>query len=248
MAVRSIDLNADLGEGVGDDAAMLALVSSANLACGGHASDPDLMFETLMAAQARGVVIGAHPGYADRASFGRAVVPMSPAEITRMVAAQIGALSGVAGLAGARVAYVKAHGALANLAADRRDVADALVRAVQSAGLAMLVISGTEQEAAARAAGLTTFTEVFADRAYLSSGRLVPRSHPHAMIDEPEKALHRLISFLDSGLMPVLDGDPIPLQAQSVCVHGDTPGAVAMARRLRDGLAERGWSIRPFLP
>ncbi len=121
-----LDLNADLGEGMGDDAAMLGLVTSANVACGGHASDPDLMLETLLLAKARGVTIGAHPGYPDRANFGRVVVPMEPAQISSMVAAQIGALQGVARLCGARVAYVKAHGALANLAADRREVADAV--------------------------------------------------------------------------------------------------------------------------
>lgn len=248
MTLTTLDLNADLGEGVGDDAAMLGLVTSANVACGGHASDPDLMATTLAEATRRKVIIGAHPGYADRANFGRLVVPMGPLAITRMCAAQIGALQGVAALTGARVAYVKAHGALANLAADRREVADAVATAARSAGLALLAISGTELEAAGRAAGIPTYAEIFADRAYLSSGRLVPRSHPQAMIHDPTEALSRLLTFLDSGKMPVIDGAPIPLAAQSLCIHGDSPHSVAMARVIRDGLTARGVTLAPFLP
>lgn len=248
MATRHIDLNSDLGEGVGDDAAMLSLVTSANIACGGHASDPDLMFTTLQTATARGVIIGAHPGYPDRQGFGRRVIPMQPAAITRMVAAQIGALQGVAALAGAKVAYVKAHGALANLAADQRHVADAIALAARTFDLPLLAISGTELQAAGHAAGMPTFSEIFADRAYLSSGQLVPRSHPLAMIHDPKTALIRLISVLDTGLMPVIDGDPIPLAAHSICIHGDSPDAVAMARTLRDGLTAHGITLAPFLP
>lgn len=212
-----MDLNSDLGEGfgpwsMGDDAAMLGVVTSANIACGGHASDPDTMFATLRMAAERGVVIGAHPGYADPLGFGRRVIPMEPIEIARMVAAQVGALQGVAALAGAKVAYVKAHGALANLAADRREVADAIASAVKAlpGGLAILAISGTELEAAGRAA-------------------------------------ERLIGFLDTGLMPVVGGDPIPLAAQSICVHGDSPDAVAMAREIRTRLQAAGVVLAPFL-
>lgn len=252
--MAQIDLNADLGESfgpwtMGDDAAMLAVVSSANVACGGHASDPETMFATLSKARDRGVVIGAHPGYADPAGFGRRIIPMSSAEIERMVAAQIGALMGVAASAGARVRYVKAHGALANLAADERSVADALVRAIRAVDrdLACLAISGTEQEAAARAAGLATFSEIFADRAYLANGRLVPRSREGAMIHDPQVAANRLLRFIATGLMPVLDGPAIPLQAQSVCVHGDSAGAVAMALHIRLALTAAGVTVAPFL-
>ncbi|MDQ2066550.1 5-oxoprolinase subunit PxpA [Xinfangfangia sp. CPCC 101601] len=245
--MQRIDLNADLGEGIGDDAAMLGLVSSANIACGGHASDPSLMLASLQLAKARGVQIGAHPGYADPANFGRVVVPMEPAVIRAMVAAQIGALQGVARLCGAKVAYVKAHGALANLAADQRPVADAIAETAASAGLGLLAISGTELQAAGEAAGITTTAEIFADRAYLATGRLVPRSHPQAMIHDPKAALTRLISYLDTGLMPVIDGEPIALQAQSICIHGDSPEAVQMARVIRAGLAERGISVASFV-
>jgi 5-oxoprolinase (ATP-hydrolysing) subunit A len=249
-----IDLNSDLGEGfgpwgMGDDAAMLGLVTSANIACGGHASDPETMFRTLSEAASRGVVVGAHPGYADREGFGRRVIPMAPAEIGRLVAAQVGALAGVAALAGTEVRYVKPHGALGNLAADDAAVADAIVRAVAAlpGHLALLAISGTALELAGRAAGLTVYSEVFADRAYLPNGRLVPRSHPGAILHDAEAAADRLIGFIETGRMPVLGGDPIPLAVQSVCVHGDTAGAVAMARVVRQRLERAGVTIAPFL-
>jgi UPF0271 protein len=207
------------------------------------------MFATLRMAAERGVVIGAHPGYADPLGFGRRVIPMEPVEIARMVAAQVGALQGVAALAGAKVAYVKAHGALANLAADRREVADAIASAVKTlpGNLAILAISGTELEAAGRAAGLPTYSEIFADRAYLPNGRLVPRSRPDAMVHEAKAAADRMIGFLDTGLMPVVGGDPIPLAAQSICVHGDSPDAVAMAREIRARLQAAGVVLAPFL-
>jgi 5-oxoprolinase (ATP-hydrolysing) subunit A len=249
-----IDLNSDLGEGfgpwtMGNDAAMLDVVTSANIACGGHASDPETMFLTLSQAAARGVVVGAHPGYADREGFGRRIIPMTPDGIGRMVAAQVGALAGVAALAGTEVRYVKPHGALGNLAADDRGVADAIAAAVAAlpGHLAVLAISGTELEFAARAAGIEVFSEVFADRAYLPNGRLVPRSRPGSVLRDAEAAAARLVGFLDSGLMPVTDGDPIPLAVQSVCVHGDTAGAVEMARVIRERLAAAGVTVAGFL-
>ncbi len=249
-----IDLNSDLGESygpwsMGDDRAMLDIVTSANIACGGHASDPETMFTTLRLAAERGVVIGAHPGYADREGFGRRVIPMSPAEAGRMVAAQIGALAGVAVVAGAVIRYVKPHGALSNVSMDDRAMADAIVAAIkaQPGDLALLAISGTELEEAGRAAGLTVFSEIFADRGYLPNGRLVPRSQPGAMIHDAGAAAERLLRFLETGRMPVLGGDPIPLRAQSVCVHGDSRGAVAMAREIRSALTARNVEIASFL-
>lgn len=252
--MAEIDLNSDLGEAygpwaMGDDAAMLRLVTSANVACGGHAGDPEVMFDTMSRARDAGVVIGAHPGYADPLGFGRRVIPMSPAEITRMVAAQVGALMGVAALSGARVGYVKAHGALANLAAAQRPVADAVAAAVAAmpGDLALLAIAGTELEAAGRATNLPVYAEIFADRGYLASGQLVPRGQAGAMIHDADQAADRLLRYLDSGLMPVVDGDPIRLVAQSVCVHGDSPGAVEMARTIRDRLGAVGVGFAPFL-
>lgn len=249
-----IDLNSDLGEGygpwsMGDDPAMLDLVTSANIACGGHASDPETMFETLGRAASRGVVIGAHPGYPDREGFGRRVIPMAPAEISRMVSAQIGALQGLAALAGTAVRYVKPHGALGNLAADDRAVADAIIEAVSTlpGDLAVLAISGTELELAARHAERPVHSEIFADRAYLENGRLVPRSREGAVLHDPDAITDRLIRFLESGRMPVLYGGEIALAADSICVHGDTPGAVEMARRIRKKLGDAGVTFRPFL-
>lgn len=253
-ALSSIDLNSDLGEGygawpMGEDAAMLDIVTSANIACGGHAGDAETMFATLCLARDKGVSVGAHPGYADRPGFGRRIIPMSVPEIERMVATQIGALMGAAALAGVAVAYVKAHGALANLAADSTDVAGAVARAAAavSRDFALLAISGTALETAGADAGLQVFSEVFADRAYLPNGRLVPRSHPDAMIHDADFAAKRLITLLETGLMPTLDGPAIRLAAQSICVHGDSPGAVAMAAHIRASLAAAGVRLAPFL-
>ena len=252
--VKHIDLNSDLGEAfgpwsMGDDDTMLSLVTSANLACGGHAGDPETMFTTLQQAKANGVIIGAHPGYDDKLGFGRRVIPMAPAAIARMVAAQIGALQGVAALAKCDVRYVKPHGALANLAADDPDVSKAIVDAVRAftPGLAILAISGTALELAARAEGHPVFSEIFADRGYLSNGRLVPRNRPDAMIHNPDVAATRLIDFLSTGRMPVVDGEAIALKADSICIHGDSPGAVAMARVIQKRLHDAGILIRPFL-
>lgn len=249
-----IDLNSDLGEGfgpwrMGDDIAMLDIVTSANVAAGGHASDPETMFAALQTAASRGVVVGAHPGYADREGFGRRVIPMSPAEIGRMVVAQTGALAALAQLAGTEVRYVKPHGALGNLAAADAQVADAIAAAVGalSPRLAILAISGTALEQAARGRGIAVFSEIFADRAYLPNGQLVPRSREGAVLHDPAAIADRLLAFLDSGLMPVIDGAPVRLAAQSICVHSDTPGAVAIARDLRERLTAAGVHIAPFL-
>ncbi|WP_273502124.1 LamB/YcsF family protein [Paracoccus sphaerophysae] len=249
-----IDLNSDLGEGfgpwrMGDDTAMLDIVTSANVAAGGHASDPETMFAALQTAASRGVVVGAHPGYADREGFGRRVIPMSPAEIGRMVVAQTGALAALAQLAGTEVRYVKPHGALGNLAAADAQVADAIAAAVGalSPRLAILAISGTALEQAARGRGIAVFSEIFADRAYLPNGQLVPRSREGAVLHDPAAIADRLLAFLDSGLMPAIDGAPVRLAAQSICVHSDTPGAVAIARDLRERLTAAGVHIAPFL-
>ncbi len=252
--MTQIDLNSDLGESygpwaMGDDAAMLAIVTSANIACGGHAGDPETMHRTLALAAKHGVRVGAHPGYADREGFGRRIIPMTPDEIARMVVAQTGSLAALARLAGTAVAYVKPHGALGNLAADDRPIAEAIVAALARAfpDLAILAISGTELEQAARAANRPVYSEIFADRGYLPTGRLVPRSQPQAMIHDPAEAANRLLVFLESGLMPTIGGPPIPLAAQSICVHGDSPGAVEMARHIRTRLAAEGVTLAPFL-
>lgn len=246
--MHDIDLNSDLGEEAGDDAAMLSIVSSANVACGAHAGNPDVMAETLRLAAERGVVVGAHPGYPDRANFGRTVIPMEPAAITRMVAAQVGAMLGIAALARVPVHYVKAHGALANLGGADPTVAAAIAAAVAAmpVPLQLLAISGTALEGAGRAAGLAVVSEVFADRAYQADGQLVPRTQAGAVLHDPDAVADRMLRFLDTGRMPVLGGGEVALKAGSICVHGDSPGAVAMARTLRQRLEAAGVSIRPF--
>lgn len=249
-----IDLNADLGEGfgpwaMGDDCEMLKLVTSANIACGGHASDPETMYRTLVLARDNGVTVGAHPGFNDREGFGRRVIPMTPNEVGRMCAAQIGALMGIAAQVGVPVAYVKPHGALGNLAARDRSVADAITGAVQMIDpkLAILAISGRQSESAACAANVPVFSEVFADRGYLASGQLVPRNQEGAMIHDPAEAADRLISFLSTGLMRVIDGEPIKLAADSICVHGDSTSAVKMAGEIRKRLSAHGVQISSFI-
>lgn len=253
MAGR-IDVNADLGEGfgpwrLGDDEAMLSLVTSANIACGGHAGDPETMFRTLSTAARNGVIVGAHPGYADREGFGRRIIPMSLDEIGRMVAAQIGALRAVAALVPVDVSYVKTHGALANLAARDADVARSIVEVVQRIDpqLAILAISGTEVEHVARASGVRVFSEVFADRGYQPNGQLVPRGEPGAMIHDNAEATDRLLGFLETGLMPVVGGESIPLAADSICVHGDSPSAVGMTQSIRSGLVAAGATLTGFV-
>jgi UPF0271 protein len=251
--MRRIDLNSDMGESfgpwrMGDDAGLMKVITSANIACGGHASDPETMFETLSLAKKHGVVVGAHPGYPDREGFGRRVIPMSEAEIERMVAAQIGALMGVAALAGASVRYVKAHGALGNLAAAERGVAGAVARATKAvdSSLALLAISGTRIEDAGRDEGLTVVSEIFADRAYLANGQLMPRSRPGAVLHDPDAIALRMVEVVRSGLMPT-EGKPVALAAQSICVHGDTPGAVEAARKVRAALEKAGVALKAFV-
>ena len=233
MADARIDLNADLGEGIGDDAAMLGLVTSANIACGGHASDPDLMFATLRLAADRGVAIGAHPGYAGPREFrphgdsnGAASDRPHGGGPDRRAAGRGGAGRGAGPL---RQGAWRTWPILPPMTAPWPMPS---LRSPVPRGLALLAISGTELQAAGQAAGIPTDAEIFADRAYLATGRLVPRSHPQAMIHDANEALTRLISVLRPGLMPVLDGAPIRLAAQSICIHGDSPGAVAMARTI----------------
>lgn len=251
---RRIDLNSDLGESfgpwdMGDDAAMLSIVSSANIACGGHASDPETMYKTLVLARENGVTVGAHPGYNDREGFGRRIIPMPPEEIGHMVAAQIGALQALATMADTKVSYVKPHGALGNLAAADAQVAKAVVAATQSidAELAILAISGGQLDVVGRAMGCQVFSEIFADRGYLSNGQLVPRGQDGAMIHDPAQASDRLLEYLETGRMPVIDGAPIALNAHSICVHGDSSGAVDMARVIRENLTKADVVVTGFM-
>jgi UPF0271 protein len=251
--MATVDLNCDLGEGygdwrMGDDASMLRIVTSVNVACGFHAGDPQIMAGTFAAAKQRGVAVGAHPGYPDIQGFGRRHIPYSPAEIERIIAYQLGAAIAVARLAGHRITHVKAHGALGNLAADDRSIADAVVRATKAVdlGLTILAIAGTEIERAADGAGMRAAREIFADRAYTPTGRLVPRKEPGAVIHDPEAAATRVVRMLEAGAVIAVDGTRVPVGIDSICVHGDTPGAVALASAVRAAVTKAGFDLRPF--
>lgn len=251
--MATIDLNADLGENepgrvVADDRAMLELVTSANVSCGFHAGTPEGIKTTLTAAVVRGVVIGAHPGYRDHEHFGRRDLDVDAATLQAQVEYQLGALAALAAAVGGAVAYVKAHGALYNrIAYDERQAA-AVVSAVKAVDPRLVVLGlagGVVLELADRA-GLVTAAEAFADRAYLPDGALVPRSQEGAVLHEPHDVAERMLRLAEHGTILAVDGSAVRIDAQSVCVHGDSPGAVAMASEIRRMLQHAGVAIAPF--
>ncbi|QGM96647.1 LamB/YcsF family protein [Methylocystis parvus] len=251
---RVIDLNADLGEGfgpwrMGDDDAMLQVVTSANVACGFHAGDPDIMAKTFALARENGVAVGAHVGFPDLAGFGRRPMAMTKAEIENAVAYQIGAAQALAALSGHRIRYVKAHGALANIAERDAGVADALARATRAvdASLTLLAIALSEQVHAGEGAGLNVAHEIFADRAYVDDGGLQPRGEAGAVITDGDAALARVNDMLAERALITITGKRLKTPIDSICVHGDTAHAVEMARRLRAGLEAQGFSLRAFI-
>ena len=240
---RSIDLNCDLGESyglynVGADEEILRLVSSANIACGLHAGDFTVMHQTVKSALASNVAIGAHPGLPDLQGFGRRWIPFTPEEIYDLVLYQISALAGFVRAQGGRMVHVKPHGALYNKAAIDRPVANAIVRAIRDFDpeLRLFALSQSQLIAAGQAGGLRTVSEVFADRNYQSDGTLVPRSHPQAMIDSDEIISERMLKLLDHGTVLSLDGQEIPLIAETICLHGDEKEALGHAQVLHQAL------------
>jgi 5-oxoprolinase (ATP-hydrolysing) subunit A len=253
MTMPTVDLNADLGEGFGryrlaEDAELLSLVTSANIACGFHAGDPITMRETVAAAADRGVAIGAHPGYPDLLGFGRRELGATPAEITAYMIYQIGALDAVCRARGTRLRYVKAHGALYNRAAADPTVAGAIAAAIHQVDpqLVLLGLAGSHLIEAGRAAGLRTATEAFADRAYAPDGSLVPRSESGAVVHDVEAVVARAVRMVCEERVTTTTGDVITVRADSLCVHGDTPGAIALVRALRARLVDHGVAIAPF--
>ena len=248
-----IDLNADLGESfgawrLGDDEALLAVVTSANIACGFHAGDPLTIRRACAGAVARGVAIGAQVSYRDLAGFGRREMVVPPEELTAEVLYQIAALDGIARAEGARVGYVKPHGALYNRCVRDPVQAAAVVAAVSAydPGLPVLALPGSETVKAAAGAGLTVVAEAFADRAYRADGTLVPRGQPGAVISDPARAAARAASMATGHALESEDGQHVEVRARSICVHGDTPGAVALARAVRDALERAGVRVAPF--
>jgi len=247
-----IDLNADLAEGygpwtIGDDAALLDIVSSANLACGFHAGDPLIMARTVALAAARGVDIGAHVGFPDRQGFGRRVMQIDTEELAAMIVYQLGALAGIARAAGQRVTHMSFHGALGNLAAGDAGLATLLVRAVAAFDPALTIITSTSPaiEGAAAAAGLRAVGTFLADRAYDDDGMLVPRKLPDSVIHDPARVLERVRRMLDDGIVITYSGKPLPMRPRSILLHGDTGGAVNLARRIRAEIEQGGGRIVP---
>jgi len=252
--VLSVDLNADLAEGfgiweLGDDDAMLDIVTSANLACGFHAGNPVGLARTCRAATARGVRIGAQVGYFDLAGFGRRRIEVAPAELTADVIYQIGALQALTRAAGTTLGYVKPHGALYNTVVTDVDQARAVAEAVYAADpdLPVLGLAGSVFFSEARRLGLRTVAEAFADRAYQPDGQLVPRSDAGAVILDPAQIAERVLTMVKTGSVTTVDGSVIAIEVESVCVHGDSPGAVDIAVAVRDRLRTERIELAPFI-
>ncbi|MFI5657680.1 LamB/YcsF family protein [Streptomyces sp. NPDC051684] len=248
-----IDLNADLGEGFGrwtltDDEALLSVVTSANVACGFHAGDPSVMRRVCDLAAERDVRIGAQVSYRDLAGFGRRAMDVPPDELAAEVAYQIGALRVFAEAAGAEVAYVKPHGALYNRTVRDAEQARAVVDGVRLAGgrLPVLGLPGSQLLAAAEEFGLRPVREAFADRAYTPEGTLVPRREPNAVVEDADAVVRRSVGFAVDGGVEAVDGSHVAVAARSLCVHGDTPGAAAIAARVRVALENAGVKVGAF--
>ena len=250
----NIDLNSDLGESLGvwrmgDDAAMLDIVSSANVACGFHAGDPAGILRTLRQAKERGVAVGAHVAYRDLVGFGRRNMDVDSADLRADVIYQIGALKGLAAAAGTEVRYVKPHGALYNtIAHDERQACDviAAIREIDP-GLVLVALAGSPLIGWAEAEGLRVVAEAFADRAYTPQGTLVSRREPGAVLHDATDVAERMLRLANEGTVTAIDGTVVRIRADSVCVHGDSPGAVEMARRVRERLVQAGVTVRSFV-
>ncbi len=251
---RVLDLNADVGESfgqwtLGDDDAMLELVTSANVACGFHAGDPSTLRRATAGAARVGVAVGAQVSYPDLGGFGRRFVDVEPDALTDDVLYQLGALEAMCRVAGSRVRYVKPHGALYNATRTHEAQAAAVVEAVRAydPSLPVLGLPGSALLAAAEQAGLRAVPEFFVDRGYTAEGALVPRREPGALLDDAQEATRRLVRMLDEGVVRSVDGTDVVVHAESACVHGDSPGAVAMAQAVRDGLRDAGVRLAAFV-
>ncbi|MBM3565610.1 MAG: LamB/YcsF family protein [Alphaproteobacteria bacterium] len=249
-----VDLNSDMGESfgpwvMGDDAAMLDIVTSANVACGFHGGDPDIMRATCEMAKARGVAVGAHPGFRDLQGFGRRqVVGLSAREIENLIAYQIGALRAIAATVGHKVTYVKAHGALSNMACVDPAMARAIAAGIKAVDpkLIFVVIPLTELARAGEAAGLSLAREIYADRAYEDDGTLVSRKKPGAVLHDAKAVADRVLRMVQEQAILSVNGKRLPLAVETICIHGDSPGAVGMARAVRETLTAAGISLAPF--
>ncbi|MEU0510699.1 5-oxoprolinase subunit PxpA [Amycolatopsis sp. NPDC006125] len=251
--MTGVDLNADLGEGFGiwhltEDDALLEIVSSANVACGFHAGDPSVLRRVTASAAARGVTVGAQVAYRDLAGFGRRFMDVPPDELANDVLYQIGALDAFAKAAGTRVAYVKPHGALYNAIVHHAEQAAAVVEAVRmfDPSLPVLGLPGSEWLRQAEKAGLRPVREAFADRAYTPSGTLVSRREPGAVIHDADEVVRRCVRMATEGVITAIDGSEVKVEPESICLHGDTPGAVEIGRQVRAALLNAGVEVRSF--
>jgi len=242
----TVDLNADLGEGAGHDEELLTLVTSANIACGFHAGDADTMHKSIETARNHNVAFGAHPSLFDRENFGRKELPVRPDEVFDAVTYQLGVFQAIAEAAGVRPNHVKPHGALYNVATHDEKIADAITRAIAKIDVKLVLFApnGSALARAGEAHGLTIAREVFADRNYLANGSLVSRTRPDALLHDPEEAAARVLRMLREGKVRSVDGVDVDVRAETVCVHGDTPGAVEFTRTLRSQLEKEDVTIR----
>ncbi|WP_138466628.1 LamB/YcsF family protein [Poseidonocella sp. HB161398] len=251
---KTLDLNCDMGESfgawtMGEDAAMLDLASTANVACGFHAGDPSVMRRTIAMAKAKGVRVGAHPGFADLYGFGRRRISGErPEDLEAQLIYQIVAMQGMCAVEGHAMTHVKFHGALSNMASEDAGLAALCARAIKAVDpqLIFVTMPYSELERAAEAAGLPQVSEVFADRSYTPQGRLTPRSQPGAVIHAPEVSAGQVLEMAVGGRIPCTDGSFLPVQADTLCIHGDTRGAVEIARTLRSRLEAEGVAIAAF--
>lgn len=245
--MRTVDLNCDLGEGCPNDAELMKYISSANIACGYHAGDRDVMRRTVELALANGVAIGAHPGYDDRENFGRTAMNLSAVEIHRIMTDQLSELQFICETLGTRVHHVKPHGALYNQAAKDRELARAIADAVLNfdRGLVFYGLSGSCMISEAEAAGLKTSSEVFADRTYSSDGNLTPRSEADALITDAAAAISNVLEMVEKQSVTALSGETIPIKAETICIHGDGATAANLARSIREALEHNSIDIRP---
>ncbi len=243
----SVDLNADLGEGVASEGELLTLISSANIACGFHTGDAMSMTASILAAHEAGVAVGAHPSLADRESFGRRELPVTPKEIFALVTYQLGAFQAIAKSLGVHPRHVKPHGALYNMAARDPELAEAVAHAILAFDPTLILFAPDESalSRAGEAVELRVAREVFADRNYQADGSLVPRTEPNALLHDAEEAAVRVIRMLHENVVQAIDGSEIAIRAETICVHGDTPDAVRFARRLRESLAAAGITVAP---
>jgi 5-oxoprolinase (ATP-hydrolysing) subunit A len=241
-----VDINADLGEGAGHDAELFELISSANIATGFHAGDSDTMHVAVSAAKEHGVAVGAHPSFWDRENFGRKELNVSDQEVFDAVAYQLGVFQAIASAVGVRPNHVKPHGALYNMAVRDGKLADAITRAIASVDpkLILFAPNNTELAGAGEVHGLQIAREIFADRNYLNDGWLVPRTRPDALLHDPKEAAERVLRMLREGKVRSVEGRDVAVRGESICVHGDTPGAVEFARELRSRLEREGVRIR----